>query len=720
MKIQINNISGTNFATASNVYEVYEIDQNSDIFEDVIDGLVLEKYADPDVKEYIKELPSSKKRIATLSLIGDDNLLWSKINSILNEEKSGYQRLKSVYTLLKEYVKIADVERKKHGEILTPFKELAEPMVKLVEKYDPEFWKNKNHKVLDSSAGYGTFLILAAYKFMVGLKDEIPNEEERFKWIVENCLYYGELQAKSVFSWLVAIDPNNEYKTNIFWGDFLSEDFDRHMKDVWNVSSFSISIQNPPYNSSRKDNNQSSDIYNLFVDKCHRICNKVLMVTPSRWFVKSSLSNFRRRMINEYGLVCINHINDNKFFDGADVKGGISYFLLDKDFKGNATFNDDIIDLKKYDIIPNDVRKETFSLIDKVINYNNIQHRFNSQSHFSIKTNDIRFKDSGNIKCYVSKQKGNVKYLDNIDFTGTKVDKWKLLIPAASGKGGMKEEFYNRIEIAEPGEICSESFVFFDFNSKEELLVFKSYLKTSFFSYLVRLRKIKQHVTSDIFKWVPDIEIYKFIDSSIEDGKIEISNKEVTNNYLFDKYNLSFGEKSLFRKNYNIKITLDNKEVLEFDGYIPIDKIKILNEYFFYKIEISKSNNNTLIKNGVKTSISHNINKQILFKQDISEEEISKINEPFELYYLNRRNKINIEQQESFYQFLKGIVDNKNDVNVLKMSQESINEQLVIDKLEIYKGDELLRSESFNLKSGLISDEDNRKFLREIQINQIL
>jgi len=94
------------------------------------------------------------------------------------------------------------------------------------------FGKIKITKFLDSSAGYGTFLILAAYKFMVGLKDEFPDEEERFKWIVENCLYYGELQAKSVFSWLVAIDPYDEYETNIYWGSFLSEDFDKHAKEV--------------------------------------------------------------------------------------------------------------------------------------------------------------------------------------------------------------------------------------------------------------------------------------------------------------------------------------------------------------------------------------------------------------------------------------------------------------------------------------------------------
>jgi hypothetical protein len=284
--LEISNTEGTSFATASNVYKIYERDHDADIFEGVIDGLILEKYADQDLKDYIKDLPSNKKRVAALLSIGDDNVLWSKINEIIGEEKSGYQRLKSVYTLLKEYVKIADVERKKHGEILTPFKELAEPMVKLIEKYDAEFWKNKNHKVLDSSAGYGTFLILAAYKFMVGLKGEIEDEEERFKWIVENCLYYGELQAKSVFSWLVAIDPHNEYKTNIYWGSFLSKEFDEHAKNVWGVEKWNLIIQNPPYQMRKEGFKKTQPLWHLFVQKSLSLLSEggyMVMVHPGGW-----------------------------------------------------------------------------------------------------------------------------------------------------------------------------------------------------------------------------------------------------------------------------------------------------------------------------------------------------------------------------------------------------------------------------------------------------
>ena len=62
MELKIDNIEGSNFATASNVYQIYDTTNNSDVFELVIDGLILEKYADEDVKEYLRTfgMPTSK------------------------------------------------------------------------------------------------------------------------------------------------------------------------------------------------------------------------------------------------------------------------------------------------------------------------------------------------------------------------------------------------------------------------------------------------------------------------------------------------------------------------------------------------------------------------------------------------------------------------------------------------------------------------------------
>jgi hypothetical protein len=376
MELQINNIEGNSFATASNVYDLYKQSGDKNDFELVLDGLMLERYSDnEDIKNYIKSLPKENKRLATLSLLSDDNVLWSQINELVKKEQSSYDRLKGIYNIIKDYVKIADVERKKHGEILTPFKELAEPMVKLIEKYDAEFWKNKNHKVLDSSAGYGTFLILAAYKFMVGLRDEIEDEEERFKWIVENCLYYGELQAKSVFSWLVAIDPHNEYKTNIYWGSFLTKEFDEHAKNVWGVEKWNLIIQNPPYQMNTGNVGSGHTLWDKFVLKSLNILSKggyMIMVHPSGWRnISGSFESVKNEIFKRNLLYLeIHDINDGiKMFDASTrydfycLKNSSDYTqteIVDE----NGDFNK--IDISNFKFIPNSY----FNEFIKILNHN--------------------------------------------------------------------------------------------------------------------------------------------------------------------------------------------------------------------------------------------------------------------------------------------------------------------------------------------------------------
>jgi len=372
--LEITNIEGKNFGTASNVYDVYEQSKDRDIFESVIDGLILERYADDSVKEYIKNLPRSDKRIATLSLIGDNNILWSDINDLLKDKKTGYERLKEVYTLLKEYVKIAEVDRKSKGEILTPFKELAEPMVRLVEKYDTDFWKNPHHKVLDSSAGYGTFLILAAYKFMVGLKDWEPDEEKRFKWVVENCLYYAEIQARSVFSWLVTIDPYDEYKTNIYWGDFLSVDFDNHAKDVWGIdkNGYDLIMQNPPYQILKEGFKKSQPIWHLFVQKSLKLLKEngyMVMVHPSGWRNIDGVFKETQLMLRGKQFLEL-HIHSQS--DGNDIFGAetrFDYYLLKNEEPTHETFiidedkDNHLLNLIKMEFIPNGM----FEFIENLI-----------------------------------------------------------------------------------------------------------------------------------------------------------------------------------------------------------------------------------------------------------------------------------------------------------------------------------------------------------------
>lgn len=321
------------------------------IFEKVIDDLILDKYSDDDdLKNFIRNLPDEDKRMSTLSLMSDDNVLWSKIYGIHSGKDTKYNKVKKIILLLRDYVKIADVERKSHGEILTPFEELAKPMVNLMDKYDDDFWKDSTNKVLDSSAGYGTFLILCLYKFMEGLVDFEPDENKRLKHIIENQLYYGELQAKSVFSWLVAIDPNDEYDTNIYWGSYLEDGFDYHMKNVWVVDKFDLIIQNPPYQMQKDGFKKTQPLWHLFVQKSLNLLKEdkyMIMVHPGGWrnvdgafketqkLLKSKeiiylkLHSFRQGQemfdaaINFDYYILKNTINNNKLTEIETVKGEI-------------------------------------------------------------------------------------------------------------------------------------------------------------------------------------------------------------------------------------------------------------------------------------------------------------------------------------------------------------------------------------------------------------
>lgn len=366
-ELKISNINGSTFSSvSSNVNDIYRITGNKNIYEEVIDNLILIKYSDNiELFNYIKSLPLSEKRLAILSLMDDDQYSWDKLREkIIGNRVSKIEHLKDLIKMFREFIKVAEVERKTHGEIMTPMDELARPMVNLVENYDPDFWKNPNHKVLDSSAGIGTFLIICAAKFMNGLKDVngFEDPEVRFKHIVENCLYYGELQSRNAFLWLCAIDPHDEYKTNTYFGSFLEEDFDIHMKEVWKVDKFDLIIQNPPYQVQQEGFTKTQPIWQLFVKKSLNILSDdkyMVMVHPSGWrnvdgVFKEIQDLLKRRQILE--LHIFNEKEGLKIF-GAETR--FDYYIL---HNGKCTTetkikcqdgNIELANLSKMEFIPN-------------------------------------------------------------------------------------------------------------------------------------------------------------------------------------------------------------------------------------------------------------------------------------------------------------------------------------------------------------------------------
>ena len=143
--------------------------------------------------------------------------------------------------LIDKYLIPQELEKKSNAEVSTPFKLRQE----MLDKLPTEFWSSLK-KVFEPCAGKGGFLIDIIDRFMNGLKDTILDEKERYKTIVEKCLYFCDINSTNIFICKLLVDPDNEYNLNYHEGNTLELD----IKEKWNVDGFDAVIGNPPYNSS--------------------------------------------------------------------------------------------------------------------------------------------------------------------------------------------------------------------------------------------------------------------------------------------------------------------------------------------------------------------------------------------------------------------------------------------------------------------------------------
>jgi len=478
--------------------ENFKMTKNINVFEDLCSRIILENpdlFGEEDVVRINNHSPRAK-RGSILSKLDKDRKLFLKIaEKALKQKMPKLDYMREVLSMLREYVKVGEIEKKKFGEVMTPI-DLVEEML---HKLPKNVWTNPNLKWLDPCNGSGPFLSYVIKNLMFALRNWEPDDEKRYKHIIENMVYSCELQAKNQFIYLCLVDPWDCYSCNVYTGSFLDGGFDKHMKEVWGLDKFDITIGNPPYQSSSDDIRGSKSIYNLFVDKSTKLSDMVLMVTPSRWFLNKNMEDFRNDMLSKYGLKLLNEC-DNDVFPNVEIKGGVSYFLIEKNYEGFINFNGSqikfehgIIDVNIGNLIKYVPENSLF-----------VSEIFNSGSYFGIETNDCRLKNNDNlIKCYVSKMNGLIKFIDPSQVPNkTNLHKYKLLVPSASGS---KDDIgcLGRLEIASPNEICSSSFTHFGFETEYECLSMKSYLSTKFIKFLIKVKKPTQRVKKDVFSLVP-------------------------------------------------------------------------------------------------------------------------------------------------------------------------------------------------------------------------
>lgn len=286
---------------------------------------------------------------------------------------------------------------------------------------------------------------------------------------------------------------------------------------------------NPPY---QKDNvkagntSHASPIYHEFVEAVIDCLSPryFSFIIPSRWMQGGrGLDKHRERMISDKRLRVIKHFpgSFSVFDKGVEIKGGVNYFLWDREYSGKCCFNGKYRHLDEYKdqgVIL--VDGEASSILDKVLDLHRGKPYVSStvlpQTPFGLVSSwDKWCKETAPnaIKCY---RKGmDVVWVDHGWTDESKVlGLWKVAISKANNGATTEDDDGKRRIIGgafliEPNEICTQSYMVVGyFPTKKEAEGFAAYMGTMFFRFLLGLHMPGQDVNMDKFAWVPDLKDY--------------------------------------------------------------------------------------------------------------------------------------------------------------------------------------------------------------------
>lgn len=407
-------------------------------------------------------------------------------------------------------------------------------------------WRNPNATFLDPVSKSGVFLREIAKRLDKGLETQIPDKQKRINHIFTKQLFgiaiteltsllskrsvYCSKTANGKYSVCEMFDheQGNIYfkKTKHAWADrkctycgASQEVYDREdalesyaynfihtdkAEKIFNMK-FDVIIGNPPYQiTTAGDENgaQAKPLYHLFVEQAQKLNPKYLsMIIPSRWFAGGwGLDDFRKNMLSDLRIKELHDFpTSSDCFPGVEIKGGVCYFLWEKDYKGKAMFYTHF----GGEIKSMDERFLKEENCDTLIRYNEaipILHKVrlhkettfenivSTKKPFGFTTNykgsKTQFPNS--VKLYGNKRIEFVeksKIQRNIDV----VNKYKVFMSKAYGAGEtFPHQIINIPIIAGPNSCCTETYLLIGtFKTKKEAENVASYISTKFFRFLV-------------------------------------------------------------------------------------------------------------------------------------------------------------------------------------------------------------------------------------------
>lgn len=363
-----------------------------------------------------------------------------------------------------------------------------------------------------------------------GFTNEAGNvwfERTEHTWVNGKCSYCGASQQ--------ALDRGGDMETHAY-AFIHTDNIKTRMAELFgDAMQFDVIIGNPPYQLSDGGYGTSAaPIYQMFVEQAKQLEPRYLsMIIPARWFAGGKgLDDFRESMLSDDRLRTIDdYLSASDVFPGVGLKGGVCYFLWNRDHRGlcqvSTHFKDWPVSTATRPLMEAGADvfirfNEGVSILKKVMNYETgasgsvelpagtkFDTLVSSRKPFALETTfkGRKIKKADDLLIY---QNGGTGYVsrESISSGLEYVDAWKIYVGRAAPGTGNRDTYPHRILstpfIGEPGSVCSETYLCIGpFATKAEAENALSYLTCRLTRLLILLHKPSQDTTRKVYTFVP-------------------------------------------------------------------------------------------------------------------------------------------------------------------------------------------------------------------------